>query len=96
MRTIYNGSQMPPLFPEPESGILEALTQEYWQPAGNYFEINYDGLTQQTSGTSSHSLSSGWAERDKNPDEEVMFVTDCQDMASGSEGWADLAISVEL
>ena len=44
VRTIYNGSQMPPLLPQPESAILEALTQEYWQQARNYFEINYDGL----------------------------------------------------
>ena len=35
---------MPPLLPQPESGILEALTQENRQPAGNYFEINYEGL----------------------------------------------------
>ena len=44
VRTIYNGSQMPPLLPQLESAILEALTQEYWQQARNYFEINYDGL----------------------------------------------------
>ena len=98
VRTIYNGSQMPPLFPEPESGILEALTQEYWQPAVNYFKINYKlcFASQPRSATLSHSLSPDRTDGNKNPEEEVMFVTDCQGMSSSSEDWADLAISVQL